>query len=230
MRRALASGLIALAGSAGCAASPAEGPARPERPASDEAPATMPFRAEAAPDERAGGEPPGMQGEMPGERAPRPRPGVRTGNAWADCYRRFQPSDDPASDLARLGGLCGEPAAFEPVTSIHVGSQGDRDPTDRLIFRARKGRCYRVFAVGAPAIADLDVAIFNPAHDLVAADLSTDRWSVVPPRGPLCVPRSGAYTVEIAVAAGRGDYLLQVWGNKDEPPDDGPGEPPGDTP
>lgn len=203
MRRLPTIGLVFLAG---CAASPAEGP-EPAHPSSlDEAPSSrVPLRAEGSP---------------VAEISPLPRAAARTGNPWMDCYRRFQPSDDPASDLARLTAACGEPAGLVPVSSIHVGSQGEVDPPDRLTFRARKQRCYRAFAVGAPSIVDLDVAAFDPQHNLVAADLSTDRWSVVPPRGPLCAPRSGLYTFEIAVAQGRGDYLVQIWGSKDEDEDD----------
>jgi len=196
-------GLVFLVG---CAASPADGPALPDARAVDEAPAgRVPLTAD---------------GEPGVEAAPHARAAARTGNPWVDCYRRFQPSDDPASDLARLGGLCGEPAGLVPVSSIHVGTQAAADPPDRFTFRARKERCYRLFAVGARAIIDLDVAVFDAQRSLIAADLSTDRWSVVPPRGPLCAPRSGLYTFEIAVADGGGDYVVQVWGTKDEPDDD----------
>ncbi|MEO7327488.1 MAG: hypothetical protein ABI193_02845 [Minicystis sp.] len=199
-------GLVFLAG---CAASPAEGPASAEARVADEAPVgRVPLTAD---------------GEKGPEIAPRVLAASRTGNPWMDCYRRFQPSADTASDLARLGEMCGEPAGLVPVSSIHVGTQAAADPPDRLTFRARKGRCYRLFAVGAPSIVDLDVAVFDAQHSLVAADLSTDRWSVVPPRGPLCAPRSGRYTFEIAVAEGGGDYVVQVWGTKDEPDDDAPG-------
>lgn len=205
MRLTPSIGLVFLAG---CAASPAEGPALAEAPLADEAPAArVPLTAEGAPSVDA---------------APRALAAPRSGNPWMDCYRRFQPSDDPASDLARLTAACGEPAGLVPVSSIHVGTQAQADPPDRLTFRARKQRCYRAFAVGASSIVDLDVAAFDPQHNLVAADLSRDRWSVVPPRGPLCVPKSGAYTFEIAVAEGRGEYLLQIWGSKEDSDDDAP--------
>jgi hypothetical protein len=147
----------------------------------------------------------------------------RTGNVWADCYRRFQPGADTAADLARLGEACAAPGGLHPVGLPHEGvAQGAGDPPERLLFRARRG-CYRAFAVGGPGVGDLDVAIYDAQGHLAAGEVSRDRWPVVPPRGPLCVESPGLYTVAIAVARGRGDYLLQMWGPA---PPDGPAGPP----
>jgi hypothetical protein len=137
---------------------------------------------------------------------------ARTGNAWADCYRRFQPSEDPFADLDRLGEACAAPAGLRPVGAAHQGAeQGAGDPPERFSFRVHRG-CYRAFAVGGAGVEDLDVAFYDQAGHLAAGDVSRDRWPVVPPRGPLCVEGNGVYTVSVAVARGRGDYLLQIWG------------------
>jgi hypothetical protein len=141
-----------------------------------------------------------------------PAPLARTGNAWADCYRRFQPGDDPGADLARLGEACAAPAGFSPLGAPHAGAkQGAGDPPERLTFPVHRG-CYRAFAVGGLGVDDLDLAIYDAHGQIAAGDVSRDRWPVVPPRGPLCVEREGVYTVAVAVARGRGDYLLQLWG------------------
>lgn len=138
---------------------------------------------------------------------------ARTGNAWADCYRRFQPGSDPAVDLARLADACAAPAGMRPITPLHEGAaQGEADAPERLVFRARKGRCYRAFAVGAPGVEDLDVAVYEPDGHLVMGDVSRDRWPVVPPRGPICAERDGVYTIAVAVTRGSGAYVLQIWG------------------
>jgi hypothetical protein len=89
--------------------------------------------------------------------------------------------------------------------------QGAGDRAERLTIRVRRG-CYRAFAVGGPGVHDLDLAFYDPAGRLAAGDVSRDRWPVVPPRGPLCVAEAGVYTVTVAVARGRGDYVLQIWG------------------
>jgi hypothetical protein len=136
---------------------------------------------------------------------------ARTGNVWADCYRRFQPGDDPAADLDSLGAACAAKAGMHPLGEPYQGAeQGAGDRAERLTIRVRRG-CYRAFAVGGPGVDDLDLAFYDPAGQLAAGDASRDRWPVVPPRGPLCV-EGGVYTVAVAVARGRGDYVLQIWG------------------
>ena len=152
----------------------------------------------------------------------------RTGNPWADCYRAFQPVDDAAVDLAYLTRLCGAALKLAPLTPIHAGSQREQGKSERLLVSMRRGRCYRAFAVGQRGVVDLDLAIFEPGGGLVAADLSHDRWSVAPPRGPFCPARSGRYTLDVAVTEGSGEYLVQVWGTPEEAPDDDEASPPGE--
>jgi hypothetical protein len=151
-----------------------------------------------------------VEGVEPGERAAPAL--VRTGNVWSDCYRRFQPGDDPSADVARLGEECAAPAGMRPITPVHTGEQSDRDAAERLSFRARRGRCYRAFAVGAPGVRDLDVAVYDASGALVTGDVSRDRWPVVPPRGPLCATDDALYTLAIGVTRGGGAFALQIWG------------------
>jgi hypothetical protein len=152
----------------------------------------------------------------------------RTGNPWADCYRAFQPVDDATVDLAHLTRLCGAALNLAPLTPVHAGSQREQGKSERLMVSMRRGRCYRAFAVGQRGVVDLDLAIFEPGGGLVAADLSRDRWSVAPPRGPFCPARSGRYTLDVAVTEGAGEYLVQVWGTAPEAPDDDEASPPGE--
>ncbi len=138
---------------------------------------------------------------------------ARTGNAWADCYRRFEPTSDTTADLTTLGQACAAPAGMQPI-ALHQGSdQREGDAPERLSFRARRG-CYRAIAVGGPGVLDLDVAVYDPQGQLAGGDLSRDRWPIVPPRGPLCVEADGVYTVAVSVARGEGDFVLQIWGRE----------------
>jgi hypothetical protein len=169
-------------------------------------------------------EPAGEPGEAPEVRAP----AARTGNAWADCYRAFQPTYDAAVDLQHLTRICAGKLGLVALTPVHIGSQQEQGRSERLAVSMRRGRCYRAFAVGQRGIVDLDLAIFDPQGGLVAGDLSRDPWSVAPPRGPFCPTRTGRYALDIAVTEGAGEYLAQVWGTAedDEEEDDpsGPGE------
>lgn len=133
---------------------------------------------------------------------------------WSSCYRSFAPTEDAVSDLDRLGFACGSPRGLAAVAPVHVGSQKAEDAAERLVFRARKGRCYRVFAIGGAEVRDLDVSILAPDGRLVAADLSKDAWSVVPPRAPWCPEDEGPYAIDVSVADGEGSYALGVWGSE----------------
>lgn len=146
------------------------------------------------------------------ERSEAHAPLARTGNAWADCYRRFQPSAEPGLDLARLAESCAVPAGLRPVTPVHAGAQREGDAPERFAFRVRRGRCYRAFAVGGAGVSDLDLAVYDAGGELVTGDVSRDRWPVVPPRGPLCAEREELYTIAVGVTRGSGAYLLQIWG------------------
>lgn len=170
--------------------------------------------------------PPEPSSEPGGEATSAREPAARTGNPWADCYRTFQPTDDAAVDLQYLTRICAGKLGLVALTPVHIGSQREQGRSERLAVSMRRGRCYRAFAVGQRGIVDLDLAIFDPQGGLVAGDLSRDRWSVAPPRGPFCPARSGRYALDIAVTEGAGEYLAQVWGTADEDPeDDDPGGP-----
>jgi hypothetical protein len=155
--------------------------------------------------------------EAPDDREPAP-PLARTGNVWSDCYRRFQPGDDPGADIARLGESCAAPAGMRPVTPVHTGEQDERDAPAYLAFRTHRGRCYRAFAVGAPGVRALDVAVYDASGALVTGDVSRDRWPVVPPRGPLCAQDDVVYTVAVGVTRGSGSFALQIWGTGSDGP------------
>ena len=135
-------------------------------------------------------------------------------NPWSSCYGSFSPGLDPAADLARLAAACAAPAGFTAITPVYIGEPQSEDaPEDRLTFLGRAGRCYRVFSIGGPSVADLDVAILGPDGRIVAADASRDRFPIVPSRGPLCLQDDQNLTIHVAVVQGAGSYLMQVWGN-----------------
>lgn len=136
------------------------------------------------------------------------------GDASVSCYRPFQPGPDPAADLALLTTACAKHAGLKAVTPVHVGEpQTAEASAERFSFLGRAGRCYRIFAVAAPEITDLDVALLDDDGRIAAADASRDRWPIVPPRGELCLYRDERFTVQVGVVDGSGGYVMQVWGS-----------------
>lgn len=138
------------------------------------------------------------------------------GGTWTECYRSFSPSGSPRAALGRLTRGCGPTGGMRAVTPITEGSQTEKDPVDRYTFYVPKaGACYRVYAVGEPTVADLDLLVRGPDGQDVAADVTNDPFPVLPPAGPLCFDTPGLYMLEVSVFRGQGRYALQVWGNTD---------------
>jgi hypothetical protein len=136
----------------------------------------------------------------------------KLGGVWVSCYSTFLAEGDPSSSLARLAEACGKATGMRATAPPRAGeSQAEEDAVERFTFPARANGCYRVYAVGAAEVVDLDVALVAPDGKVAASDRSATRWPVVPARGPICAATEGVYTVEVAVTRGRGPFALQVW-------------------
>lgn len=131
---------------------------------------------------------------------------------WTSCYRDFSPEGGATNAVERLAFLCAAPKGLSTVSPLHTGSQKAEDSAERLFLKVRTDRCYRLFATADSTVRDLDVSIIAPDGRLVAADISKDPWSVVPPRGLWCPDEEGPYAIDISVGDGEGGYVLGVWG------------------
>lgn len=138
---------------------------------------------------------------------------AEAGGDWAACYAAFTPSGEPRTDIASLTRSCGPTGGMHAVTPVTIGEQGESDPVDRYTFYVPKaGSCYRVYAVGARGVADLDLLLRGPDGQDVVADVTHDAYPVLPPKGPICFDVPGLYLLEVSVFKGAGRYAVQVWG------------------
>jgi len=136
----------------------------------------------------------------------------KLGGVWISCYATFLAEGEPTSSLSRLAESCGKATGMHAAAPARAGeAQTEEDAVERFTFPVRANGCYRIYAVGAAEVVDLDVALVDGAGKVAATDRSTTRWPVVPARGPLCADAEGVYTVEVAVSRGRGPFALQVW-------------------
>jgi hypothetical protein len=78
-------------------------------------------------------------------------------------------------------------------------------------FQARRGECYRLFAVAGRGVTDLDVAVRSSRGSRVAKDHGEDRWPVVHPERPFCTFDDDTFTVQFTAGRGAGSYAAQVW-------------------
>ena len=169
--------------------SPADTGAAPDDPAPDEAAAV------AAPDERRAATPP-----------------VRIGGPWVRCYGAFKPAGDPVKDMTRLALLCGPENGMRRLSKAPFeGAVAEGAPGITTTFEARRGECYRVFAVADAGVTDLDVTVHSSRGAPVAADHGEDAWPIVQPDRPFCPLEKDVYTLEIAAHHGRGRFAAEVW-------------------
>jgi hypothetical protein len=141
-----------------------------------------------------------------------PKLPVRVGGPWVRCYGGFKPSGDPLKDVTRLAFLCGPENGMRRLSKRTLEgavTAGGTSVTET--FEAKRGECYRVFAVGEPSIGDLDVAVRSSRGAAVAADHGEDAWPIVQPDRPFCPLEDDRYTIEVSAKKGGGKFAAEVW-------------------
>lgn len=152
-----------------------------------------------------------------GERAVAPP--VRVGGPWVRCYGSFHPAGDPVKDVTRLALLCGPENGMRRLSKAPIeGAVSEGAPGATSTFEARRGECYRVFAVAEASVSDLDVTVHSSRGAPVAADHGEDTWPIVQPDRPFCPLENDRYTLEIAAHRGRGRFAAEVWVLRTPPP------------
>jgi hypothetical protein len=143
----------------------------------------------------------------------RPAP---VGGAWLRCYSSFLARSDPEADVSRLAASCGKVNGMQRLRARESGELAAGGRREHAL-QARAGECYRVFAVGAPSIGDLDVEVYAPDGRRVAFDTGDDRWPIVEPDRPFCAFDDGRHRVNVHAQRGAGRYALEVWRLSNQP-------------
>jgi hypothetical protein len=211
---ALASALLSLATVlAGCKPDPhpwdqgdAAPPPPPPRPAIASAePRILDQLPHAAPEASTGGV------EAPSE-AEDGGPPVRVGGPWVRCYGSFRISGDVVKDVTRLSLLCGPENGMSRLGDKALeGAVTEGGAAVTTTFEAKRGACYRLFAVAEPSVGDLDVVVRSSRGAPLAADHGEDAWPIVQPDRPFCALEDDRYTVEVSAKRGAGRFALETW-------------------
>jgi len=115
-------------------------------------------------------------------------------------------------DLTRLTMLCGPPNGMRRAVKQPFEAEVAEGKAPRSFsLQAKKGECYRIFAVGDEGIVDLDVTLRSSRGAAIAADHGEDRWPIVQPDRPVCPLEDDTLTVEIAARRGKGKVAAEVW-------------------
>jgi hypothetical protein len=78
-------------------------------------------------------------------------------------------------------------------------------------LEAKRGSCYRIFAVAEASVTDLDVVVRSSRGVSIAQDHGEDRWPVVQPDRPICPLENDLMTIELTARRGKGRAVAEVW-------------------
>lgn len=139
-------------------------------------------------------------------------PPVRVGGPWVRCYGNFRASGEPVKDVTRLSLLCGPENGMRRLsTKTLEGSVAEGAAPVTGAIQAKRGECYRVFAVAEPSVADLDVTVRSSRGATIASDHGEDAWPVVQPDRPFCALEDDTWAIEIGARRGKGRFAYEVW-------------------
>jgi len=136
------------------------------------------------------------------------------------CYGGFHLEGDPKKDLTRLTMLCGPENGMHRVSKEPFEAEvNEGAPVITTELSAKKGECYRIFAVAEPSVKDLDIVVRSSRGAQIAADHGEDAWPIVQPDRPFCPLEDDTLTVEMTARHGRGKMVAEVWALRVAMPD-----------
>ncbi len=133
------------------------------------------------------------------------------GGTWASCANGFRATSSPERDLIRLGMLCGPYHGMRRVGEAWTGSIGPGTLARSHTVDARKGQCFRVFAVADQHVRGLALRALLPDGKPIAEVTTTERWAALGSDGAWCVAHDTAVVVRIESSSGSGSYSAQAW-------------------
>lgn len=155
--------------------------------------------------------PSGSAGPLLPDEQPLPSP-VRVGGPWVRCYGDFRLEGPLLADLTRLTMLCGPPNGMRRLSKKPVeGDVVEGGSPVTMPLEAKRGFCYRVFAVAEASVTDLDVVVRSSRGASIAQDHGEDRWPIVQPDRPFCPLENDAMTIELTARRGKGRAAAEVW-------------------
>lgn len=199
---ALALGAFALACGAGGGASTsapaapsasASAPARPSGLAVTPPPSGLPPMA-AMP-------PPGVAGSKKAKK--------KGDGALYACGAGARPSaKDPGDLVKKVGEGCAAASKMKPVGAPIRGTQADRDAHQEHKVRVEANKCYRVYFATDESVKDAVLVVRDSAGDVVAESPGV----ALPEDGAVCFTSADEVTLMVAIGAGKGGYVMQLWG------------------
>ena len=117
-------------------------------------------------------------------------------------------------DATRLGVACGPSTGLTRFERT-FGTVDESLPPVVFRWEGKKRDCFRIFAVAAAPVDDLEVEIGerpSPRHGgRVTLTNRNARWAVAPEEGPFCAREDGFFEAKFGTHAGRGEFAAFVY-------------------
>lgn len=131
-------------------------------------------------------------------------------NCHISCFSNFVQTGNASQDVQTLAGSCGQACGMSPVGEVVVAAQSAQGAVHKYPITLSSAHCYRIIAVGAAGVRDLDSALTDGADHVLRQDTARDNFPILSTFEPYCPPYSGQFEIVMSVADGAGDYAYQV--------------------
>ena len=133
-------------------------------------------------------------------------------STWHTCHESFVVGgSDVRAEVARLAQGCAEATKMQRVGEPFTGEQSAAGKPQTFAWKARRGHCYRVYGVGAPAIKNLDLLVLDSAGAALGQDGTDDRAPVVLDAGAACFNDDDDAALVVSVGDGEGPFAVEIW-------------------
>lgn len=139
-----------------------------------------------------------------------PPPSAPEGRLFVDCYAGFVPQATPRVDVQRLALACGPSTGLTPFART-TGTVDEAGSPAVFRWEAKRGDCFRLFAVASAPVDDLEVEIAESPDDHGSLTNQNRRWVVVADDRPFCSPRAGTFVARFTTHGGRGAFAAAVF-------------------
>ncbi len=126
------------------------------------------------------------------------------------CYDGFAPRATPRIDVMRLSLSCGPVNGLTSFARAN-GTVDEAEGPFVYQWAVHRHDCYRLFAVAAAPVDDLEVEIVQLRGPRVSLTNQNRRWLVVDEGGPFCALRDGEFEAHFSTHSGHGEVSVAIW-------------------
>ncbi len=136
---------------------------------------------------------------------------LKLDSTWGRCHEGFVVAQgDVAGEAARLAAGCAASTRMHRVAGF-AGEQSAAARPQTFRWKAQAGHCYRAYAVGAPAIKNLDLLMIDSTGAALGQNGVDEGAPVLLGAGAVCFKQDDDAALVVSVGDGTGAFAVEVW-------------------